>query len=75
MSVRGTGRDRLLPVQRLRPGDHAFVSLGHDEVRWEVVTAFVRLGPADGEKVMVPPCPGVPEGTVPRPTLTEVVRP
>ncbi|MFE0381458.1 MEDS domain-containing protein [Streptomyces inhibens] len=60
MSARDTGSDHLLPVQHLRPGDHAFVSYGNDEVRWEVVTAFVRLGLARGEKVLVLPCPGVP---------------
>ncbi|MGP8303306.1 MEDS domain-containing protein [Streptomyces inhibens] len=64
MSARDTGSDHLLPVQHLRPGDHAFVSYGNDEVRWEVVTAFVRLGLARGEKVLVLPCPGVPEEEV-----------
>jgi len=64
MSARDTGGDRLLPVQHLRPGDHAFVSYGDDEVRWEAVTAFVRLGLARGEKVLVLPCPGVPEDEV-----------
>ncbi|WP_030798496.1 MEDS domain-containing protein [Streptomyces sp. NRRL S-337] len=56
--------DHLLPVQQLRPGDHAFVSYGNDEVRWDVVTAFVRLGLAPGEKVLVLPCPDVPEEEV-----------
>ncbi|MFI9048784.1 MEDS domain-containing protein [Streptomyces sp. NPDC053427] len=54
----------LIPVQQLRPGDHAFVSYGNDEIRWDVVTAFVRLGLARGEKVMVLPCPTVPEEEV-----------
>ncbi|WP_435603913.1 MEDS domain-containing protein [Streptomyces sp. bgisy130] len=64
MTARDTGCDRLRPVQQLRPGDHAFVSYGDDEVRWEVVTAFVRLGLARGEKVLVLPSPGVPEDEV-----------
>ncbi|MGW7487501.1 MEDS domain-containing protein [Streptomyces sp. NPDC054786] len=64
MSVNDTGCDRLLPVQHLRPGDHAFVSYGDDEVRWEVVTAFVRLGLSRAERVLVLPCPGVPEDEV-----------
>ncbi|BCK72682.1 hypothetical protein Srufu_066350 [Streptomyces libani subsp. rufus] len=64
MAARDTGCDRPRPVQHLRPGDHAFVRYGDDEVRWEVVTAFVRLGPARGEKVLVPPSPGVPEDEV-----------
>lgn len=37
------------------------MSYGNDEVRWDVVAAFVRLGLARGEKVLVLPCPGVPE--------------
>ncbi|MFE0191149.1 MEDS domain-containing protein [Streptomyces sp. NPDC058989] len=64
MPARDTESDHLIPVQHLRPGDHAFVSYGNDEVRWEVVTAFVRLGLARGEKVLVLPCPGVPEEEV-----------
>ncbi|MFB7632209.1 MEDS domain-containing protein [Streptomyces sp. NPDC056149] len=55
---------RLIPVQRLGPGDHAFVGYGDDEVRWEAVTAFVRLGLARGEKVLVLPCPEVPTDEV-----------
>ncbi|MFJ9416622.1 MEDS domain-containing protein [Streptomyces sp. NPDC101227] len=54
----------LIPVQQLHPGDHAFVSYGNDEIRWDVITAFVRLGLARGEKVMVLPCPAVPEEEV-----------
>ncbi|MFH8632023.1 MEDS domain-containing protein [Streptomyces lydicus] len=54
----------LVPVQHLRPGDHAFVSYGDDEVRWEAVTAFVRLGLARGEKVLMLPSPGVPAAEV-----------
>ncbi|MEU9125915.1 MEDS domain-containing protein [Streptomyces sp. NPDC048506] len=60
MPARDTGSDHLIPVQHLRPGDHAFVGYGDDEVRWEVVAAFVRLGLARGEKVLVLPCPEVP---------------
>ncbi|MFE6689430.1 MEDS domain-containing protein [Streptomyces sp. NPDC057743] len=55
---------RLIPVQPLRPRDHAFVGYGDDEVRWEAVTACVRLGLARGEKALVPPCPGVPTDEV-----------
>ncbi|WP_406474150.1 MEDS domain-containing protein [Streptomyces platensis] len=65
MAARDTRCGRLRPVQHLRPGDHAFVGYGDDEVRWEVVTAFVRLGPARGEKMLVLPSPGVPEDEVP----------
>ncbi|GAA2673285.1 MEDS domain-containing protein [Streptomyces lunalinharesii] len=64
MPARDALSDRLIPVQHLRPGDHAFVSYGDDEVRWEAVTAFVRLGLARGEQVLVLPCPAVPEEEV-----------
>ncbi|WP_275465635.1 MEDS domain-containing protein [Streptomyces noursei] len=64
MPARDALSDRLIPVQRLRPGDHAFVGYGDDEVRWEAVTAFVRLGLARGEQVLVLPCPTVPEEEV-----------
>ncbi|KIZ17068.1 hypothetical protein SNA_15655 [Streptomyces natalensis ATCC 27448] len=64
MPARDTGGGHLLPVQHLRPGDHSFVSYGDDEVRWDVVTAFVRLGLARGEKVIVLPCPAVSEEEV-----------
>ncbi|MFG2208146.1 MEDS domain-containing protein [Streptomyces sp. NPDC048638] len=40
------------------------MSYADDEVRWDVVTAFVRLGLARGEKVIVLPCPEVPEEEV-----------
>ncbi len=56
--------DHLIPVQHMRPGDHAFVSYDDDEVRWEVLTAFVRLGLARGEKVILFPDPWVPEAEV-----------
>ncbi|UNO43670.1 MEDS domain-containing protein [Streptomyces sp. MST-110588] len=56
--------DHLIPVQMLRPGDHAFVSYDNDEVRWDVVTAFVRLGLARGEKVVVFPSPALREEEV-----------
>ncbi|MFF8372955.1 hypothetical protein ACF05W_29565 [Streptomyces lydicus] len=39
------------------------MSDGDDEVRWEAVTTFVRLGPARGEKVPLP-SPGVPADEV-----------
>ncbi|GGW94484.1 MEDS domain-containing protein [Streptomyces noursei] len=64
MPARDAWSDHLIPVQRLRPGDHAFVGYGDDEVRWETVTAFVRLGLARGEKVLVLPCPDVSEEEV-----------
>ncbi|MGI5467502.1 MEDS domain-containing protein [Streptomyces sp. CA-132043] len=56
--------DRLIPVHHMRPGDHAFVSYDNDEVRWEVLTAFTRLGLARGERVIVFPRPGIPQEEV-----------
>ncbi|WP_066930528.1 MEDS domain-containing protein [Streptomyces sp. NBRC 110611] len=64
MPARDAGDGPLIPVQQLGPGDHAFVSYGDDEVRWETATAFVRLGLARGEKVLVLPCPEVPADEV-----------
>ncbi|MFD7664307.1 MEDS domain-containing protein [Streptomyces sp. NPDC059788] len=40
------------------------MSYDDDEVRWEVMTAFVRLGLAQGEKVMLFPDPWLPEAEV-----------
>ncbi|POX37848.1 hypothetical protein C3486_26205 [Streptomyces sp. Ru73] len=55
---------RLIPVHHMRPGDHAFVSYDNDEVRWETLTAFTRLGLARGERVIVFPHPAVSEEEV-----------
>lgn len=55
---------RLIPVHHMRPGDHAFVSYDDDEIRWDVLTAFTRLGLARGERVIVFPRPGLPEEEV-----------
>ncbi|MFH9421929.1 MEDS domain-containing protein [Streptomyces sp. NPDC017529] len=40
------------------------MSYDDDEVRWEVMTAFVRLGLAQGEKVILFPDPWLPEAEV-----------
>lgn len=50
---------RRIPVQRMMPGDHAFVSYDDDETRWDVLVAFAHLGLARGEKVMVLADPAV----------------
>ncbi|MEU4096963.1 MEDS domain-containing protein [Streptomyces sp. NPDC026673] len=55
---------RVVPVQRMRPGDHAFVSYDSDDMRWDVLSAFARLGLAAGERVMVFAAPGVPDREV-----------
>ena len=46
---------RTIPVQGIRPGDHAFVAYGGAgaPVQWDVLGAFVRQGLIAGEKVLV----------------------
>jgi hypothetical protein len=46
---------RTIPVQGLRPGDHAFAAYGGAEtpVQWDMLGAFVRQGLIAGEKVLV----------------------
>ncbi|GAB2772560.1 MEDS domain-containing protein [Streptomyces daliensis] len=45
--------DRLIPVQRMRPGDHAFTAYESEADQWGVISAFVRQGLIEGEKVLV----------------------
>jgi hypothetical protein len=42
---------RAVGVDRLQPGDHAFLAFSDDEDRWDVLTAFTQQGFALGEKV------------------------
>lgn len=42
---------RAVGVDRLQPGDHAFLAFSDDEDRWEVLTAFTQQGFARNEKV------------------------
>jgi MEDS: MEthanogen/methylotroph, DcmR Sensory domain len=42
---------RALGVDRLQPGDHAFLAFSDDEDRWDVLTAFTQQGFARNEKV------------------------
>jgi hypothetical protein len=44
---------RTVPVERLRPGDHACLDFTDVEARWEVLTVYTKSGLARGEKVMV----------------------
>jgi len=64
MHDRQTGCAGLVPVQRLRPGDHAFVGYGVGESRWQVLTAYVWLGLARHEKGMVLADPDIPQQEV-----------
>jgi len=44
---------RTVSVDRLRPGDHAFLGYADDEARWDVLRAFTQQGLARDEKVFV----------------------
>ncbi|MFH8981519.1 MEDS domain-containing protein [Streptomyces varsoviensis] len=64
MAAWDTESTGVIPVQRMRPGDHAFVSYEDDEGPWGVLTAFAWTGLGRGEKVMLFPTPGLPESEV-----------
>ena len=40
-------------VDRLQPGDHAFLAFSDDEERWEILSTFTRQGLAREEKVFL----------------------
>jgi MEDS: MEthanogen/methylotroph, DcmR Sensory domain len=40
-------------VDRLQPGDHAFLAFSDDEERWEILSTFTRQGLAQEEKVFL----------------------
>lgn len=42
---------RAVGVDRLRPGDHAFLGYADDDLLWEILSIFTRQGLARGEKV------------------------
>jgi hypothetical protein len=42
---------RAVGVDRLQPGDHAFLAFSDDEDRWDVLTVFTQQGLARNEKV------------------------
>ncbi|MFC6065501.1 MEDS domain-containing protein [Streptomyces ochraceiscleroticus] len=52
-----------LPVQRLRPGDHAFCRYT-ERPRWDLVAAYAWTGLARGEKVIICPAPQADRDTV-----------
>lgn len=43
----------VIPVQRMAPGDHAYVGYDHDAGWTDVLNAYVQGGLARGERVMV----------------------
>ncbi|WP_371659841.1 MEDS domain-containing protein [Streptomyces sp. NBC_00280] len=44
---------RSVPVQALRPGDHACLDVPDAQAHWQVLTAYTRTGLTRGEKVLV----------------------
>jgi hypothetical protein len=42
---------RTVGVDRLAPGDHAFLAFADDDARWEILSVFTQQGFARGEKV------------------------
>ena len=42
---------RTVGVDRLEPGDHAFLGFADDRTRWDILSLFTRLGLDRGEKV------------------------
>jgi MEDS: MEthanogen/methylotroph, DcmR Sensory domain len=47
------GPGRTVRVDRLRPGDHAFLGYADDEQRWDILRTFTRQGLARDEKVFL----------------------
>lgn len=44
---------RSVPVEALRPGDHACLDVPDAQAHWQVLTAYTRTGLTRGERVMV----------------------
>lgn len=44
---------RSVPVERLRPGDHACMRSSGRDAQWQVLTAYTRTSVARGEKVII----------------------
>jgi hypothetical protein len=43
----------MVGVDRLQPGDHAFLSFADDKQRWDILSAFTHYGLARGEKILL----------------------
>ncbi|HET6858774.1 MAG TPA: MEDS domain-containing protein [Streptomyces sp.] len=75
MAAAGAAPVGTIPVQRLRAGDHAFVSYNDDDAGHDVISAFAWTGLARQEKVMIFAAPQLAEKQVwgrldvPGPTL------
>ncbi|MFD7663040.1 MEDS domain-containing protein [Streptomyces sp. NPDC059788] len=55
---------RIVSVERLRPGDHAFASYTDEESRWATIGSFTQTGISRGERVLLFADPALPETTV-----------
>ena len=44
---------RAVAVDRLQPGDHAFLGYADDDTRWEIISIFAQQGFQRDEKVML----------------------
>ncbi|MER5441555.1 MEDS domain-containing protein [Streptomyces sp. NPDC002790] len=64
MASTGSASAGTVPVQQLRPGDHAFVSYDDDDAGRDVVSAFAWTGVVKREKVMIFAAPQLAEGEV-----------
>ncbi|MET9292079.1 MEDS domain-containing protein [Streptomyces sp. NPDC003077] len=55
---------RVVSVERLRPGDHAFASYADEEARWSTLGSFAQTGITKGERVLLFPDPALPRAEV-----------
>ncbi|OKI10112.1 hypothetical protein A6A06_05775 [Streptomyces sp. CB02923] len=55
---------RIVSVERLRPGDHAFASYVDDESRWSTIGSFAQTGITRGERVLLFADPALPASCV-----------
>ena len=49
----GSRRAAAVGVDRLQPGDHAFLAFSDDEERWDILSIFTQQGFARDEKVVL----------------------
>lgn len=49
----GNGQVSAVGVDRLQPGDHAFLAFSNDDERWDILGVFAQQGLARDEKVLL----------------------
>lgn len=49
----GIRQARAVGVDRIQPGDHAFLAFSNDDERWDILGVFTQQGLARGEKVLL----------------------